>query len=324
LAPRPTSARHRADGKASTPFDPVWASAQGLGRKTAAVVASTGLAAVGAGPALAADLPVADPSALTSQARAVLGAQSLASVPVVAAWTLDVPAITVAAPPEANESGENQDDGVPEAGENGDAADGAAEDESQDSAEEPKAPVESKADKAEKAEKEKAAKVKAAKAAKAKAEKAKADEDNSTKAEARLGQVGEAPKKASKAEAKKKKSESADEEVSGSEVIEVAARYIGSPYLYGGTTPDGFDCSGFTQYVYGQLGINLPHQSERQRHKGRVVSRAKAKPGDLIWVPGHVSIYAGGNKMIDSSRAGTTVQFRRMWQSNPTFIRLTD
>lgn len=110
--------------------------------------------------------------------------------------------------------------------------------------------------------------------------------------------------------------------VSGNSVLEIAARYVGVPYVSGGSTPDGFDCSGFTSYVYAQLGISLPRTSSAQRNAGTVVSRADAQPGDLIWSPGHVGIYAGGNQMIDAPRPGKSVQFRAIWQSNPTFIRL--
>lgn len=111
--------------------------------------------------------------------------------------------------------------------------------------------------------------------------------------------------------------------VAGNAVLEIAARYVGVPYVYGGTTPDGFDCSGFTSYVYAQLGITLPRTSSDQRYAGVVVSRDQAQPGDLIWTPGHVGIYAGGDQMIDSPRPGKSVQFRTIWQSNPTFIRVT-
>ena len=110
--------------------------------------------------------------------------------------------------------------------------------------------------------------------------------------------------------------------VSGNAVLEIAARYVGVPYVSGGSTPDGFDCSGFTSYVYAQLGISLPRTSSAQRNAGTVVSRADAQPGDLIWSPGHIGIYAGGNQMIDAPRPGKTVQFRAIWQSNPTFIRV--
>lgn len=110
--------------------------------------------------------------------------------------------------------------------------------------------------------------------------------------------------------------------VSGNAVLEIAAQYVGTPYVSGGSTPAGFDCSGFTSYVFRQLGISLPRTSSGQRYAGTVVSRDQALPGDLIWSPGHVAIYAGGNMQIDSPRPGKTIQFRAIWQSSPVFIRV--
>jgi cell wall-associated NlpC family hydrolase len=110
--------------------------------------------------------------------------------------------------------------------------------------------------------------------------------------------------------------------VSGNAVLEIAAKYVGTPYVSGGSGPGGFDCSGFTSYVFGQLGISLPRTSSGQRNVGTVVSRDQALPGDLIWSPGHVAIYAGGNTQIDSPRPGKTIQFRAIWQSSPVFIRV--
>ncbi|WNB86164.1 C40 family peptidase [Cellulomonas sp. ATA003] len=107
----------------------------------------------------------------------------------------------------------------------------------------------------------------------------------------------------------------------GSAIVEIAAQYVGVPYLWGGTTPDGFDCSGFTSYVYAQVGITLPRTSSAQREAGTVVSADQAQPGDLIWTPGHISIYAGGNLQIDAPVPGKTIQIREIWQSNPTFLR---
>lgn len=107
-----------------------------------------------------------------------------------------------------------------------------------------------------------------------------------------------------------------------SSIIGIASQYVGVPYVSGGTTPDGFDCSGFTSYVYAQAGISLPRTSGDQRYAGTVISQADAQPGDLIWSPGHIAIYAGDGMQIDAPRPGKTVQFRPIWQSNPTFIRV--
>ncbi len=108
----------------------------------------------------------------------------------------------------------------------------------------------------------------------------------------------------------------------GSTIVDIASRFVGVPYVSGGTTPSGFDCSGFTSYVFAQAGISLPRTSGAQRGAGTVVSRADAQPGDLIWSPGHISIYAGDGMQIDAPRPGKTIQFRPIWQSNPTFIRV--
>ncbi|WP_241744241.1 C40 family peptidase [Cellulosimicrobium arenosum] len=108
----------------------------------------------------------------------------------------------------------------------------------------------------------------------------------------------------------------------GSTIISIASRYVGVPYVYGGTTPNGFDCSGFTSYVYAQAGISLPRTSGAQGSVGTKIPRSQAQPGDLIWTPGHIAIYAGGNSQIDAPRPGKTIQFRQIWQSNPTFIRV--
>lgn len=110
--------------------------------------------------------------------------------------------------------------------------------------------------------------------------------------------------------------------VAGNAVLEIAARYVGTPYVSGGSDPSGFDCSGFVSYVYAQLGVSLPRTSSGIKAAGTVISRADAQPGDLIWSPGHISIYAGGNDQIDSPRPGKTIQFRAIWQSAPVFIRI--
>lgn len=108
----------------------------------------------------------------------------------------------------------------------------------------------------------------------------------------------------------------------GSSIVDIASRYVGVPYLSGGSTPDGFDCSGFTAYVFAQAGISLPRTSDAQKAAGTIIPRDQAQAGDLIWSPGHISIYAGGNTQIDAPKPGATIQFRSIWQSNPVFIRI--
>jgi cell wall-associated NlpC family hydrolase len=110
---------------------------------------------------------------------------------------------------------------------------------------------------------------------------------------------------------------------SGAKVVSVAHRYIGSRYVYGGSSPRGFDCSGFTSYVYKKAtGKNLPRSSSAQRSVGHRVSRSAARPGDIVYTPGHVAIYAGKGKVIEAGNPRTGVVKRSMWQDNPTFIRV--
>lgn len=107
------------------------------------------------------------------------------------------------------------------------------------------------------------------------------------------------------------------------QVVAVAKQYIGVPYVYGGASPAGFDCSGFTEYVYAQFGVALPHSSSRQGSGGTAIAASAALPGDLVVMDGggHVGIYLGGNMMIDAPRAGETVQVRAIYTSNHWFVR---
>lgn len=106
------------------------------------------------------------------------------------------------------------------------------------------------------------------------------------------------------------------------DIVSIARQYIGVPYVWAGSTPAGFDCSGFTSYVYAQVGIDLPRTSSEQRYAGTVVSQAEAQPGDLIWSPGHIAIYAGNGMQIEAPVPGQSVHESQIWQNSPTFIRV--
>ena len=93
-------------------------------------------------------------------------------------------------------------------------------------------------------------------------------------------------------------------------VVAIAMRYLGVPYVWGGASPAGFDCSGFVMYVYAQVGVSLPHYTGAQWNMGVPVARDDLEPGDLVFFDGlgHVGIYIGGNEFIHAPHTGTVVQ----------------
>jgi cell wall-associated NlpC family hydrolase len=96
-------------------------------------------------------------------------------------------------------------------------------------------------------------------------------------------------------------------------VIAYARSQVGKSYVSGGVGPYGFDCSGFTKRAYAQAGIRLPHSSGAQAAKARTISRAQARPGDLVIGPGHVGIYMGRGMMIDAGNSRTGVVYRKLY-----------
>ena len=96
-----------------------------------------------------------------------------------------------------------------------------------------------------------------------------------------------------------------------SELVAIAKRYLGARYVWGAEGPNTFDCSGFTTYVYRQVGVLLPRMSRDQIRAGQRVSRADLQPGDLVFFGSpihHVGTYVGGGIMINSPRTGDVVK----------------
>lgn len=101
---------------------------------------------------------------------------------------------------------------------------------------------------------------------------------------------------------------------SASGVVNIARGLLGIPYIYGGSTPAGFDCSGFTQYVFRKAGISIPRTASAQQRAATRVS--SPKPGDLIFFGSpawHVAIYTGPGKMIDSPKPGKSTSERAIF-----------
>jgi cell wall-associated NlpC family hydrolase len=97
-------------------------------------------------------------------------------------------------------------------------------------------------------------------------------------------------------------------------VVGIAMRYLGVPYVWGGSSPSGFDCSGLVMYAYSQVGVSLPHYTGAQWNVGVPVSRSDLQPGDLVFFDGlgHVGIYIGGGQFIHAPHTGDVVKISSM------------
>lgn len=109
-----------------------------------------------------------------------------------------------------------------------------------------------------------------------------------------------------------------------SSIFATAKRGIGVPYVFGGGSTSGWDCSGFTSWVYRQHGISLPHSARAQVRMGKRISRSEARPGDLVYHPGHVGIYAGNGMILDAGNKAKGTSIRKLWNANWSFYRIVD
>lgn len=107
------------------------------------------------------------------------------------------------------------------------------------------------------------------------------------------------------------------------QLVQVALQYQGVPYVYGGATPSGFDCSGFVMFVYAQFGIGLPHGVTSQSRVGTRIDPAAAVPGDVVMLSdgSHNGIWMGGGMILDAPQPGGVVSVRPLWTSNYYIMR---
>jgi len=100
-------------------------------------------------------------------------------------------------------------------------------------------------------------------------------------------------------------------------VVAIALRYLGTPYRWAGSSPGGFDCSGFVMYVYGRVGVGLPHNSSMLWSVGRPVARKDLQPGDIVFFNGlsHVGIYIGRGRFVHAPHTGDVVKISRLSES---------
>ena len=112
--------------------------------------------------------------------------------------------------------------------------------------------------------------------------------------------------------------------VSSEKVLQVAAQYVGTPYVFGGSNPRGFDCSGYVMFVFAQFGVELRHSVTAQARVGMVVSPEDARPGDVVIFNDHShnGIYAGNGQFYHAPQPGDRVKLAPIFDPRHYFIRL--
>ncbi|WP_181439594.1 C40 family peptidase [Curtobacterium sp. MCBD17_032] len=106
-------------------------------------------------------------------------------------------------------------------------------------------------------------------------------------------------------------------------VVATAKQYIGTPYVFGGATPAGFDCSGYVMYVYAQHGISLAHSVTLQDQAGTTIPESEAQPGDVVVFNdgSHDGFYMGNGMIMDAPKPGGSVSIRPIWSSSYHIVR---
>ena len=112
--------------------------------------------------------------------------------------------------------------------------------------------------------------------------------------------------------------------IDGATILAVAAKYVGTPYVFGGANPNGFDCSGYVRFVFAQFGMLLPHSVIAQSRMGIIVKPEDAMPGDIVVLNNlsHDGIYAGNGNFYHAPRRGDTVKLAKIFTDQVFYVRL--
>ncbi len=115
-------------------------------------------------------------------------------------------------------------------------------------------------------------------------------------------------------------------EITSSNIMQAAAELVGTPYVFGGRTPAGIDCSGYTLFIYAQFGIYLPHSVYQQAKLGKKIPLSEAVPGDLVIFNdfSHNGIYAGGGNFYHAPQKGDRVKLAPIFTDRYHIIRVAD
>jgi cell wall-associated NlpC family hydrolase len=107
-----------------------------------------------------------------------------------------------------------------------------------------------------------------------------------------------------------------------SQVVSIALQYLGVPYVWGGMSPSGFDCSGLTAYAYAQIGISLPHHAASQYNMGVPVAYEDLQPGDLVFFSGlgHMGMYIGGGQFVHAPHTGDVVKVSSLAERGHNYV----